>query len=106
MSKDYERLVLDTMQPGLLYHYQKIAVRNHVSAPKVLSTLAWLCETGQVERIKAPKHRGYLYRLAQKPPEEIPAAAPAYRNLRLTENLTGYSASLTSHMRLCMETRK
>ena len=106
MSKDYAKLVLDAMLPGVTYAPQRLVRRVQASTFKLYPTIAWLCETGKLEKVKGPRHGDFTYRLAGEQPEEVPVTAPAYRNLRLTENLAGYSASLTSHMRLCMETRK
>jgi hypothetical protein len=93
-----------------------IAAALHVNFESIRYYLNLLVSTGAAEtREEVVEHmdskassRRFIYRLVSPKGSEapIPATPPAYRNLRLSENLTDYDRTNHAFAALCMSTRK
>lgn len=79
-----------------------LALRIDGSESSTNKLLQWMLKTGTVRRVRehAAEIRGprsvFIYYTSDPQPVGKP-----YRDMRLTETLTGYSATLTRHMALC-----
>lgn len=91
-----------------------IANRLCISAEMAAHHLKVLHKEGSLERRKeivphshSPGSRTmFVYASKDKPVYEAQVAGVPYRNLRLTENLTGYESSLFAFAGLCMAVRR
>lgn len=93
-----------------------IAAHCGISTANALYYLNQLVESGEaVQETQVVHHtesnassRRYTFKLANpvEPEAPVPATLPAYRNLRLTETLTGYESSLAQFAGLCMMVRR
>lgn len=93
-----------------------VALRCGISTANALYYLNLLVEAGEAVQDTQIMHhveasgasRRYAFRLVEQTPPEapVPATLPAYRNLRLTETLTGYESSLSQFAGLCMMVRR
>jgi hypothetical protein len=93
---------------------QDAVMRVGESYDLVAYHLSRLCVAGELERkrqvIEHPYGNGatvrYVYRVPHEQPYAGSIAPPAYRNLRLSENLTGYESTLHAFESLCMAVRR
>ena len=93
-----------------------VAERCGISAANALYYLNQLVEAGEaVQETQVVHHletnassRRYTFRLIEQPVPEAttPATLPAYRNLRLSETLTGWEKTNRDFAELCMMVRK
>jgi hypothetical protein len=93
-----------------------VAERCGISTANALYYLNQLVEAGDAIRETQVVHhletkassRRYTFRLVEQPVAEsaTPATPPAYRNLRLSENLTNYDRTNHDFAALCMMVRK
>jgi hypothetical protein len=87
-----------------------------ISTANALYYLNQLVEAGEaVQETQVVHHtesnassRRYTFRLTNpaEPEAPVPVTLPAYRNLRLSETLTGYESSLFGFASLCMTVRR
>lgn len=115
--------VLAVFTPGAVLTSQEVGAKIGVSAACAVYYLRVAADKGlltfQKERFFHANGKKYahgrsasvrfLWSLADPEAvaeEQLSVAPPAYRNLRLTENLTGYGSSLSRFASLCMMVRK
>lgn len=85
-------------------HLTKYRIERHVLA---LHAEGRLVRHPQVVRHLESRSRQFVYSLAEDAPQiEASPTPPAYRNLRLTENLTDYGRANQQFAALCMMVRK
>ena len=105
--RDYEKIVRDFIQPGMKYTAIEIASLTHCAAANIRPVLWHLVASGVLDTEPAGKNNSLFYFIPGSLVEqEVTKATKPYPRLQLSGTLTGYEESLTSHMRLCMETRK
>ena len=105
--RDYEKIVRDFIKPGVKYTGVEIASLTHCAYGNIRPVLWHLVASGELDTEPAGKNNSLFYFITGSLVEQEAAKAPKpYPRLRLSGTLTGYEEALTSHMRLCMETRK
>jgi hypothetical protein len=113
-SKNVKARLLAVLAKDEWIKAQDIAARIGESYDLVAYHLSRLCMTGELERkrevVKHVFNDGgsvhYVYRVPHEQPYVGDVAPPAYRNLRLSENLTGYESTLHAFESLCMTVRR
>ena len=113
-SKNVKEKLLNSLAKDEWTTAQDTAARIGESYDLIAYHLSRLCTTGELERkrevIKHAYGDGATVRYVYRVPHALPYAGdvvpPAYRNLRLSENLTGYEHALKSFESLCMMVRR
>lgn len=120
MSKNLKQRIYAKLDANTWITTKDIAARCGITVENARYYLNMMVEAGGVEQESQLVHddevarsacgRRYVYRLrtAGDVCHEalLPLVAPAYRNLRLTEELSGYESSLSRFAALCMMVRK
>jgi predicted ArsR family transcriptional regulator len=119
MSKNLKQRIYAKLDANTWITTKDIAARCGITVENARYYLNMMVEAGGVEQesqlvrdeeAQAACGRRYVYRLrtADDVCHEalLPLVKPAYHNLRLSENLTGYGDSLSRFAALCMMVRK
>jgi hypothetical protein len=96
--------IVSALKPGKNYQVSNLATRFGTRGTTIRHFLELAAAEGLIDRVR--DHGETCYRLvwSQDEPENI--VPPAYRNLRLAENLTDYDRDLHSFEALCMTVRR
>lgn len=115
-SEGVREAIVKSLRTGEWFSHQDLSARLGISYDRLAHYLNDLTKTGAIERKKSvvrhiddnASSMRFVYRLAGEAEPETPANAtpPAYRNLRLNENLIDYESSLFAFAGLCMMVRK
>jgi hypothetical protein len=114
-AEEKKEKILAAFKPGERLLSVQVAMRAGISLSYATRLLGYMHAEGTLSRIRTGggnKHGGSLeftYCLKEDEvvdPNKAPATLPAYRNLRLSENLTNYDRTNHDFAALCMMVRK
>jgi hypothetical protein len=114
-AEEKKEKILAAFKPGERLLSARVAMRAGISLSYATRLLGYMHVEGTLSRIRTGngnKHGGsleftYCLKEDEVPdPNKAPAAPPAYRNLRLSENLTNYDRTNRDFAALCMMVRK